>query len=178
MKLPLNDNFTFHLGGTFEKWGCKLLGSFYISFYDSPIGLIKIVANEEAIVALDFVYKRSKESENDVIRQCKIQLDEYFKGIRKEFDVNIEINGTDFQKKVWQELKRIPYGQVRSYKDIAVAIGNEKAVRAVGGANNKNKIAIIIPCHRVVGKDGSLTGYAGGLWRKKWLLEHEERNSK
>lgn len=150
----------------------------YISFYDSPIGLIKIVANEEAIVALDFVYKRSKESENDVIRQCKIQLDEYFKGIRKEFDVNIEINGTDFQKKVWQELKRIPYGQVRSYKDIAVAIGNEKAVRAVGGANNKNKIAIIIPCHRVVGKDGSLTGYAGGLWRKKWLLEHEERNSK
>jgi methylated-DNA-[protein]-cysteine S-methyltransferase len=79
---------------------------------------------------------------------------------------------------VWQELKRIPYGQVRSYKDIAVAIGNEKAVRAVGGANNKNKIAIIIPCHRVVGKDGSLTGYAGGLWRKKWLLEHEERNSK
>ncbi|WP_370882845.1 methylated-DNA--[protein]-cysteine S-methyltransferase [Caloramator sp. ALD01] len=155
-----------------------MLGSFYISFYDSPIGLIKIVANEEAIVALDFVYKRSKESENDVIRQCKIQLDEYFKGIRKEFDVNIEINGTDFQKKVWQELKRIPYGQVRSYKDIAVAIGNEKAVRAVGGANNKNKIAIIIPCHRVVGKDGSLTGYAGGLWRKKWLLEHEERNSK
>ncbi|SHF38577.1 methylated-DNA--[protein]-cysteine S-methyltransferase [Caloramator proteoclasticus] len=154
------------------------MGSFYISFYDSPIGLIKIVANEEAIVALDFVYKRSKESENDVIRQCKIQLDEYFKGIRKEFDVNIEINGTDFQKKVWQELKRIPYGQVRSYKDIAVAIGNEKAVRAVGGANNKNKIAIIIPCHRVVGKDGSLTGYAGGLWRKKWLLEHEERNSK
>jgi methylated-DNA-[protein]-cysteine S-methyltransferase len=155
-----------------------VLGSFYISFYDSPIGLIKIVANNEAIVALDFVYKRSKENENDVIRQCKIQLDEYFKGIRKEFDVNIEVNGTEFQKMVWQELKRIPYGQVRSYKDIAVAIGNEKAVRAVGGANNKNKIAIIIPCHRVVGKDGSLTGYAGGLWRKKWLLEHEERNSK
>lgn len=155
-----------------------MLGSFYISFYDSPIGLIKIVANNEAIVALDFVYKRSKENENDVIRQCKIQLDEYFKGIRKEFDVNIEVNGTEFQKMVWQELKRIPYGQVRSYKDIAVAIGNEKAVRAVGGANNKNKIAIIIPCHRVVGKDGSLTGYAGGLWRKKWLLEHEERNSK
>ncbi|WP_291964144.1 methylated-DNA--[protein]-cysteine S-methyltransferase [Caloramator sp.] len=154
------------------------MGSYYISFYDSPIGLIKIAANEEAIVALDFVYKRSKENENDVIRQCKIQLDEYFKGIRKEFDVNIEVNGTEFQKMVWQELKRIPYGQVRSYKDIAVAIGNEKAVRAVGGANNKNKIAIIIPCHRVVGKDGSLTGYAGGLWRKKWLLEHEERNSK
>ncbi|MBZ4662682.1 MAG: Ogt [Caloramator sp.] len=161
-----------------KKWGCNVLGSYYISFYDSPIGLIKIAANEEAIVALDFVYKRSKENENDVIRQCKIQLDEYFKGIRKEFDVNIEVNGTEFQKMVWQELKRIPYGQVRSYKDIAVAIGNEKAVRAVGGANNKNKIAIIIPCHRVVGKDGSLTGYAGGLWRKKWLLEHEERNSK
>lgn len=155
-----------------------MLGSFYISFYDSPIGLIKIVSNNEAIVALDFVYKRSKENENDVIRQCKIQLDEYFKGMRKEFDINIEVSGTEFQKMVWKELKRIPYGQVRSYKDIAVAIGNEKAVRAVGGANNKNKIAIIIPCHRVVGKDGSLTGYTGGLWRKKWLLEHEERNSK
>lgn len=154
-----------------------MLGSLYISFYDSPIGLIKIAANEEAIVALDFVYKRSKENENDVIKKCKIQLDEYFKGVRKEFDVNVEINGTEFQRMVWEELKRIPYGEVRSYKDIAVAIGNEKAVRAVGGANNKNKIAIIIPCHRVVGKDGSLTGYAGGLWRKKWLLEHE-RNSK
>ncbi|MCX7694772.1 MAG: methylated-DNA--[protein]-cysteine S-methyltransferase [Caloramator sp.] len=154
------------------------MGSLYISFYDSPIGLIKIAANEEAIVAIDFVYKRLKENENDVIRKCKIQLDEYFKGIRKEFDVNVEINGTEFQRMVWEELKRIPYGEVRSYKDIAVAIGNEKAVRAVGGANNKNKIAIIIPCHRVVGKDGSLTGYAGGLFRKKWLLEHEARNSK
>ncbi|GFR34243.1 methylated-DNA--[protein]-cysteine S-methyltransferase [Thermobrachium celere] len=154
------------------------MSSIYISFYDSPIGLIKISANERAIVSLDFVYKKSKEKENEIIKACKKQLDEYFKGIRKEFDIDIEIEGTEFQKMVWRELKKIPYGQKRSYKDIAIAIGNEKAVRAVGGANNKNKIAIIIPCHRVVGSDGSLTGYAGGLWRKQWLLEHEEKYSK
>ena len=152
----------------------------YISFYESPIGLIKIVANERAIVSLDFVYKKSKEkeNENEIIRVCKRQLDEYFKGIRKEFDIEFEVEGTEFQKMVWRELQRIPYGQKRSYKDIAIAIGNEKSVRAVGGANNKNKIAIIIPCHRVIGSDGSLTGYAGGLWRKQWLLEHEEKYSK
>lgn len=150
----------------------------YISYYDSPIGLIKITANEKAITGLDFVYKKSKEEENDLINICKKQLDEYFKGERIEFDLNIHINGTEFQVAVWNELKKIPYGETRSYKDIAKSIGNEKAVRAVGGANNKNKIAIIIPCHRVVGSDGSLTGYAGGLWRKQWLLEHESRNSK
>ncbi|CDF57399.1 methylated-DNA--[protein]-cysteine S-methyltransferase [Thermobrachium celere] len=154
------------------------MSSIYISFYDSPIGLIKISANERAIVSLDFVYKKSKEKENEIIKACKKQLDEYFKGTRKEFDIDIEIEGTEFQKMVWRELKKIPYGQKRSYKDIAIAIGNEKAVRAIGGANNKNKIAIIIPCHRVVGSDGSLTGYAGGLWRKQWLLEHEEKYSK
>lgn len=150
----------------------------YISYYDSPIGLIKITANENAIIGLDFVYKKTKEEENDLIIICKKQLDEYFKGERTEFDLNIHLNGTEFQVAVWSELKKIPYGERRSYKDIAKAIGNEKAVRAVGGANNKNKIAIIIPCHRVVGSNGSLTGYAGGLWRKKWLLEHESRNSK
>ncbi|MCX7950344.1 MAG: methylated-DNA--[protein]-cysteine S-methyltransferase [Clostridiales bacterium] len=146
----------------------------YISYYDSPIGLIKITANENAITGLDFVYKKTKEEENELIIICKKQLDEYFKGERIEFDLNIHLNGTEFQVAVWNELKKIPYGEKRSYKDIAKAIGNEKAVRAVGGANNKNKIAIIVPCHRVVGSDGSLTGYAGGLWRKQWLLEHEK----
>lgn len=150
----------------------------YISYYDSPIGLIKITANENAITGLDFVYKKTKEEENNLIIICKKQLDEYFKGERIEFDLDIHLNGTEFQVAVWNELKKIPYGEKRSYKDIAKAIGNEKAVRAVGGANNKNKIAIIVPCHRVVGSDGSLTGYAGGLWRKQWLLEHENRNSK
>lgn len=145
----------------------------YISYYDSPIGLIKITANENAITGLDFVYKKTKEEENELIIICKKQLDEYFKGERIEFDLDIHLNGTEFQVAVWNELKKIPYGEKRSYKDIARAIGNEKAVRAVGGANNKNKIAIIVPCHRVVGSDGSLTGYAGGLWRKQWLLEHE-----
>lgn len=154
------------------------MDSQYISYYESPIGLIKITANENAITGLDFVYKKTKEEENELIIICKKQLDEYFKGERIEFDLDIHLNGTEFQVAVWNELKKIPYGEKRSYKDIARAIGNEKAVRAVGGANNKNKIAIIVPCHRVVGSDGSLTGYAGGLWRKQWLLEHESRNSK
>lgn len=138
----------------------------YISFYDSPIGIIKIVANENAIISLDFVYKKTKENENDVINICKTQIDEYFKGQRREFNINIEVEGTEFQRMVWNELTKIPYGETRSYKDIAKAIGNEKAVRAVGGANNKNKIAIIIPCHRVIGSNGAIIGYAGGIWRK------------
>ncbi len=101
------------------------------------------------------------------------QLQEYFGGNRQEFTIPIVLEGTDFQKKVWQELQKIPYGEVRSYKDIARAIGNEKAARAVGVANNKNPIPIIIPCHRVIGSNGSLTGFAHGVVLKRRLLAHE-----
>lgn len=110
---------------------------------------------------------------NGLTEQTKRQLMEYFSGKRKAFDLPLAITGTGFQKKVWEELRHIPYGKTLSYLGLSRQIGNVKAIRAVGHANGQNPLAIIIPCHRVIGSDGSLTGYAGGLWRKKWLLEHE-----
>ncbi len=104
------------------------------------------------------------------------QLLEYFEGVRKEFDIPYKLKGTDFQKKVWSALCDIPYGDTRSYKDIAIAVGNEKASRAIGMANNKNPITVIVPCHRVIGKSGKLVGYAGGLTMKEALLSMEEEN--
>jgi methylated-DNA-[protein]-cysteine S-methyltransferase len=101
------------------------------------------------------------------------QLDEYFKGARKSFSLKLLLKGTPFQKLVWQRLKKIPYGKLASYGDVARAIGRPNAYRAVGNANNKNPIPIIIPCHRVIGSDGKLVGYGSGLWRKEWLLNHE-----
>ena len=109
-----------------------------------------------------------------MIKECFKQLKEYFEGSRREFDLPIEMNGTQFQKKVWKELLKIPYGETRSYKDIAISIGNEKACRAIGMANNKNHIPIIIPCHRVIGSNGKLVGYAGGIDIKEKLLNIEK----
>ena len=105
------------------------------------------------------------------------QLNEYFAGKRKKFDINIEQEGTEFQNKVWNELIKIPFGKTVAYNNIAKVLGNTKSIRAVGAANGKNQISIIVPCHRVIGSDGSLTGYAGGLWRKEWLLKHEGKYS-
>lgn len=110
----------------------------------------------------------------DIIKNCCEQLDEYFHGKRTEFSIPYITNGTSFQKDVWQALICIPYGKTASYEDIAKLIRRERAVRAVGNANGKNKLNIIIPCHRIIGKNGKLTGYGGGVWRKKWLLEHEQ----
>lgn len=147
----------------------------YIGYYKSPIGILKIICNEESLISLSFEeVEEDSENKNEVIEKVIYQLKEYFEGNRKEFELKLELQGTEFQNKVWQELLNIPYGEVVSYKDIASSIGNEKASRAVGGANNKNKIAIIIPCHRVIGANKSLTGYAGGLNKKKWLIEHEK----
>lgn len=101
------------------------------------------------------------------------ELQEYFEGNRTHFTFKIQPKGTDFQQKVWQELINIPYGKTISYLDLAKKLGDVKAIRAVASANGKNPLWIVVPCHRVIGTDGSLTGYAGGLWRKKWLLEHE-----
>ena len=101
------------------------------------------------------------------------QLDAYFNGTRKEFDLQLDPEGTDFQKRVWKELLNVPFGKTRTYLEQSKKLGDIKAIRAVASANGKNPIAIIIPCHRILGSDGSLTGYASGLWRKKWLLEHE-----
>lgn len=141
----------------------------YIKLFDKTI---EVKTNELGIHWIEFCDKEII----DIDRENTIQkqFTEYEKGVRKSFDLPLHIKGTEFQKKVWNALLEIPYGETRSYQDIAIRIGNPKAVRAVGGACNRNPIGIIIPCHRVVGKNGSLTGYAGGLDYKKMLLEHEK----
>ncbi|WP_026882048.1 methylated-DNA--[protein]-cysteine S-methyltransferase [Clostridium akagii] len=151
----------------------------YTAYYESPIGTIKIIGSDLGIEALEFLEskqeKNGKTNLNENMILCLKELDEYFTKHRKMFTVKLSINGTDFQRRVWDELLKIPYGEVKSYKDVANEIGNPKAVRAVGGANNKNKIPIIIPCHRVIGINGKLVGYAGGIDKKKYLLELENR---
>ncbi len=150
-----------------------------IIYLDSPIGIIEIQSKKNKILSLEFVdEKLYKENLEEVLIDAKTQLIEYFEGKRKKFDLPVKLDGTDFREKVWKELMKIPYGKTYSYKKIAIKIGNENASRAIGGANNKNKIAIIIPCHRVIGSNGKLVGYEGGLWRKKWLLNHEKNNCK
>lgn len=150
----------------------------YKVYYSSPIGSIEIVSDERSILELEFVEEMGQAHDKapEVLKRALTQLDEYFKGKRKAFDLELKLNGTEFQKGVWQQLQKVPYGNTASYGEIAKAVGNEKASRAVGGANNKNKIAIIIPCHRIVGSKGEMTGYAGGIWRKEWLLQHEKSN--
>jgi len=147
----------------------------YKAYYRSEIGLIKIIGIEEGILSLDFVEKGSMGSSEipPCLERCVEQIDEYFIGKRREFSVNLLLQGTDFQERVWNQLMKIPFGKTVSYKYIAASIGDVKAVRAVGNANGKNRISIIIPCHRVIGSKGKLTGYGGGLWRKEWLLKHE-----
>jgi methylated-DNA-[protein]-cysteine S-methyltransferase len=149
----------------------------FTTIYDSKVGILEIEGTEEAITRVNFSDKRNIRGDKNlppVIQECRKQLDEYFKGKRKTFSLALQLEGTDFQKKVWSELRKIPFGKTASYKDIATAIGKEKAIRAVGGANGKNNIVIIIPCHRVIGADGDLVGFGGGLWRKVWLLNHEK----
>ena len=148
-----------------------------IYYYDTYAGKIGIA--EEAGAITDIVFKTidCPVEETELIRETKRQLDEYFAGKRKDFDVPTRLNGTEFQKRVWLALRDIPYGKTASYKDIAAAAGCPKGYRAVGMANNRNPISIIYPCHRVVGSDGSLTGYGGGLDVKAKLLELERRNS-
>jgi methylated-DNA-[protein]-cysteine S-methyltransferase len=146
----------------------------FYGYYDSPIGLVEIGATSEEVISLFFVEKRrSYAVPNDVCDEAVRQISEYFDGTRTEFDLPIALRGTDFQRQVWQQLRSIPFGQTVSYGDLARTIGNPSAVRAVGSANGDNPISIIVPCHRVIGSDGSLTGYGGGLERKEWLLKHE-----
>ncbi|KOO48327.1 methylated-DNA--[protein]-cysteine S-methyltransferase [Viridibacillus arvi] len=151
--------------------------------YESPIGVLEIIGTDKAISSIMFSEQdRAVNNKQDktpiVLENCYDQLDEYFKGDRREFTFPIKYEGTNFQKNVWNALTSIPYGKTVSYTDIAVLIGNEKAIRAVGNANGKNKMSIVIPCHRIIGSNGKLTGYAGGLWRKEWLLQHEKTSSK
>lgn len=145
-------------------------------YYDSPIGLLLIQGTNLTLEQISFVQEKDKgESSNELLKKTTEQLDEYFIGKRTVFDLPLKFEGTSFQKKVWKALREINYGKTLSYKEIAEKINHSKAYRAVGSANNKNKLPIIIPCHRVIGTKGDLTGYAGGISRKKWLLDHEKK---
>ena len=148
----------------------------YVLYMVSPIGPLKITCDEQAILSIEHNETGQNSSVlPSVLLQCKTQLEQYFAGERTQLDVPVSFKGTVFQQQVWHALQQIPYGEVRSYKQIAEAIGNPKAVRAVGNANNKNKIPFLVPCHRVVGANGALVGYALGLEHKKYLLELEKK---
>jgi len=149
-------------------------------YYGSPIGGIEISVFDDAIVSICFQEDDEEFADTgngEIFEQCEEELTEYFEGHRMKFDLLLAPHGTDFEKQVWSELLDIPYGKTCSYIDIANRMNNPKAIRAVGRANGANPIAIVIPCHRVVGADGSLTGYSGELWRKRWLLDHEARTA-
>ncbi len=155
-------------------------------FFKSPLGILKISSKDGSLAELHFVStQKNGVSENDIInfeqptttvlQNTIAQLEEYFAGKRMEFDLPLNQSGTDFQKKVWQGLMNVKAGQPITYLVFSKRLGNVKAIRAVGTANGKNNIAIIVPCHRVIGSNGALVGYGGDLWRKKWLLEHEAK---
>jgi len=147
----------------------------YFAVYDSPIGRLEVIASKYAVHAIRFGDTGLTPSPQcpDTLRACLDQLEGYFNGSLRRFAVNTEQQGTDFQKLVWKKVAAIPFGRTETYAGIARALGNPGTVRAVGNANGRNRIPILVPCHRVIGADDSLTGYAGGLWRKQWLLDHE-----
>ncbi|WP_425549105.1 methylated-DNA--[protein]-cysteine S-methyltransferase [Aquimarina addita] len=145
-------------------------------YIETPLGIASITANEQGITDIIIVENAVEEKDleiPDFLEEAAIQLKDYFTGDRTDFDLQLHPSGTDFQKKVWNELSKIPYGKTVSYLDIAKRLGDPKVIRAAATANGKNPLWVVVPCHRVIGSDGSLTGYAGGLWRKKWLLAHE-----
>ncbi|WP_147677074.1 methylated-DNA--[protein]-cysteine S-methyltransferase [Algibacter pacificus] len=141
----------------------------------SPLGCTKIVGDADGISQVTVL--NSEEKVTDIIpvvlEDCVMQLQEYFEGFRTQFNLKLNAQGTDFQKRVWEALEKIPYGKTTSYLALSKQLGDVKAIRAVANANGKNPLWIIVPCHRVIGSNGSLTGYAGGLSRKQWLLNHE-----
>ncbi len=150
----------------------------YYTYYESPIGILKMGGTDNYITELTFVDspKQMEHGEpgiSEVMHVCTEQLIEFFNGNRRSFNVPIYQPGTDFQQNVWSELLNIRYGKTISYMDLAKRLGDPKCIRAAATTNGKNKIAIIVPCHRVIGSNSALTGYAGGLWRKKWLLDME-----
>lgn len=141
---------------------------------ETPLGLLVLEGDELGIQKVTFSDTPKEEFPiPEALAQGVVELKEYFQGTRTLFDVLLQPEGTDFQKRVWQQLSEIPFGKTKTYQAVANKLGNPKVIRAAASANGKNPIAIIIPCHRVIGSDGSLTGYAGGIHRKKWLLDHE-----
>jgi methylated-DNA-[protein]-cysteine S-methyltransferase len=147
----------------------------------SPLGNIEISASENEIMSISFRVESDHFRVNEITtltRECKAQLDAYFTGKLKKFDLPLNIKGTTFQQQVWHQLKQIPYAETISYKKLSEMLGNPKAIRAAGSANGNNPFAIVVPCHRVIGSHGEMTGYSGKLWRKKWLLDHEAKFGK
>ncbi|HHC79198.1 MAG TPA: methylated-DNA--[protein]-cysteine S-methyltransferase [Flavobacteriia bacterium] len=146
-----------------------------VTYYKTPIGVARIVGDDDGISSITVVDSATESSEHipECLQECVTQLEEYFQKKRTVFTLKLNPQGTNFQKEVWKSLLQIDYGETRSYLEQSRILGDEKAIRAVASANGKNPIWIVIPCHRIIGSDGSLTGYGGGLWRKRWLLEHE-----
>jgi methylated-DNA-[protein]-cysteine S-methyltransferase len=145
-----------------------------LAFLSTPIGLLRVTATTDAVTATDWVEAAlPAEVSNPLLRQAVAELDAYFRGERQVFGVPLAPAGTPFQQRVWEAVAGVPYGRTTSYKAIAEALDAPKAVRAIGAANGQNPLPIFIPCHRIVGHDGRLVGYGGGLWRKAWLLRHE-----
>ena len=145
------------------------------AFITSPVGVLDVIGDANGLVSVKFM-DTSEGISHEVpseLEEAVSQLSDYFEGKRTEFSLKLAPKGTEFQKKVWAELEEIPFGRTTSYQQMANKLGDPKVIRAAASANGKNPIAIVVPCHRVIGSDGSLTGYAGGLHRKKWLLEHE-----
>lgn len=158
------------------------------TYVETPLGIAEVVGDEKGIQSIKVVEEKylsnlekvwideaKKHPENTPasLQKCVRQLQEYFSGDRKKFSIELNPKGTSFQKKVWRELLKIPFGKTSTYLKQAKTMGDPKAIRAIANANGKNPIWVVIPCHRIIGTDGSLTGYAGGLWRKQWLLNHE-----
>jgi methylated-DNA-[protein]-cysteine S-methyltransferase len=157
------------------------------TYIKTPLGIAKIIGDEEGISVIsvsdvgdlspdnyrDEQAKQISDSIPKVLQEAVSQLNDYFEGKRNDFTFKLNPSGTEFQQKVWKGLLEIPFGKTMSYLELSKKLGDVKAIRAVASANGKNPLWIVVPCHRVIGTDGSLTGYAGGLWRKKWLLEHE-----
>jgi methylated-DNA-[protein]-cysteine S-methyltransferase len=152
-----------------------------IAYFESPIGTIEIRGTAAGLSDLNFVKAggpRKAGARRDELpaplADALVQLEDYFLGRRKIFTIKLDLRGTEFQRSVWKRLLQVEFGRTTTYKALAEAVGRPAAIRAVGGANHRNPVSIIVPCHRVVGSDGSLTGYGGGLWRKEWLLRHEQ----
>jgi len=150
------------------------------AFFSSPVGFLKLEADDTHLVSVQFVDEKGFVPPktlvvSGILKQAVSELTEYFSGKRRHFTVAVKHTGTDFQLSVWHALATIPYGKTVPYQDVAIKVGNAKAVRAIGRTNGLNAIAIVVPCHRVIGKSGKMVGYASGVWRKEWLLAHEQK---
>lgn len=164
---------------SYKENGERKMSEEFYDYYKSPLGNIEIVSSDSSIRKCNFVednFRAPSKNIPSIMRNALEQLENYFDGRLRDFNLQLEFNGTEFQLRVWNELQKIPFGQTITYKELAEKIGNKKAIRAVASANAKNPISIIVPCHRVIGSDGKLRGYGGGIEKKKWLIDFESQS--